>query len=103
MAVFVMERYPVSKNSGYKRQIVWMDQAEYRAHQIEFYDRKDTLLKTLTFDDYQKYLDKYWRAGSFKMVNHQTGKSTDLKWTNYKFRNGLAESDFSQEALARAR
>lgn len=103
MPVFVVERYPVSPHSGYKRQIVWIDQAEYRAHQIEFYDRKDSLLKTLIFDDYQRYLDKYWRAGTFSMVNHQTGKSTLLKWANYKFRNGLAESDFSQEALARAR
>ncbi len=103
MPVFVVERYPVSEHSGYKRQIVWIDQAEYRSQQIEFYDRKDTLLKTLNFDDYQRYLDKYWRAGQMQMVNHQTGKSTLLKWANYKFRNGLAESDFSQEALARAR
>lgn len=103
MPVFVVERYPVSPNSGYKRQIVWIDQAEYRALQIEFYDRKDTLLKTLNFDDYQRYLEKYWRANQMQMVNHQTGKSTVLKWANYKFRTGLAESDFSQEALARAR
>jgi hypothetical protein len=101
--VFVLERYPASPHSGYKRQIVWVDQAEYRARQIEFYDRKDSLLKTLTIDDYQRYLDKYWRAGTFHMVNHQTGKSTLLQWSHYKFRNGLAESHFTQEALARAR
>jgi outer membrane lipoprotein-sorting protein len=101
--VFVLERYPVSPHSGYKRQIVWVDQTEYRTQQIEFYDRKDVLLKTLTFENYQRYLDKYWRAGQMRIVNHQTNKSTLLKWVNYKFRAGLVDSDFSQEALARAR
>lgn len=100
---FVIERYPVSKNSGYKRQVVWIDQAEYRVLKIDFYDRKDSLLKTLVFDGYEKYLNKHWRAARMHVVNHQTEKSTLLTWTNYKFKTGLNDADFSQEALARAR
>lgn len=103
MPCFVVERYPVSKNSGYKRQVVWIDQAEYRPLKIDFYDRKDSLLKTLTADKFEKYLNKYWRPGEMVMVNHQTEKQTLLKWTNYKFNTGLKEADFNQEALARAR
>jgi len=103
MPCFVMERYPVSKNSGYKRQQVWIDQAEYRALKIDFYDRKDSLLKTLSADSFEKHLNKYWRPGQMVMINHQTAKQTLLKWTNYKFHAGLKESDFNQEALARAR
>ena len=52
-----MERYPVDKNSGYTRQLVWLDKAEYRPQKIEFYDRKKSLLKTLVFQGYQQYLD----------------------------------------------
>ena len=37
------------------------------------------------------------------MVNHLTGKSTVLTWTDYRFRTGLEESDFTQTALRRAR
>lgn len=100
---FVIERYPVDKNSGYTRQVVWMDQAEYRPLKIEFYDRKQSLLKTLALEEYQQYLDKYWRPGRLDMVNHQTGKSTTLLFADYKFRNGFTDRDFDQNSLKTAR
>ncbi len=100
---FVVERYPVNKYSGYKRQITWIDKAEYRPLKIEFYDRKDSLLKTLTFKGYKQYLKKHWRPDEMFMLNHQTDKSTLLKWNNYKFRTGLTEDDFTQASLKRAR
>lgn len=101
--VFVIERYPVDKDSGYTRQVVWMDKAEYRPLKIEFYDRKQSLLKTLTFKDYAQYLDRYWRPGRLDMVNHQTGKSTTLLFEDYKFRNGYSDRDFDQNSLKAAR
>ncbi len=101
--VFVIERYPVDPNSGYTRQVVWMDQAEYRPLQIEFFDRKDASLKTLRFEGYRRYLDRYWRAERMHMENHQTGKSTLLEWKGYRFRTGLDESDFNRNSLKRAR
>ena len=103
VAHFVVERYPVDENSGYTRQIAWYDQAEYRLMKVEFYDRKDDLLKTLTYHDYQQYLDRYWRADRMEMVNHQTGKSTTLLWNNYAFRVGLTDRDFDRNSLKRAR
>jgi outer membrane lipoprotein-sorting protein len=101
--VFVTERYPKDKDSGYTRNVIWMDKAEYRPLKIEFYDRKKSLLKTLTFADYQQYLGKFWRPGKLDMVNHQTGKSTTLLFKDYKFRNGFKERDFDQNALQSAR
>ena len=99
---FVMERYPVSKHSGYSRQIVWTDKIEYRPFRIDYYDRKSSLLKTLTWKHYKRYLNKHWRADEMFMLNHQSGKSTLLKWGEYKFRTGLKDSDFTQESLKRA-
>ena len=101
--MFVIERYPVDPKSGYTRQVVWMDKAEYRPQKIDFYDRKNALLKTLTFSDYQQYLGQYWRADKMYVVNHQTGKSTLLTWANYEFRTGLTDRDFDKNALKRAR
>lgn len=100
---FVVERYPTDKNSGYTRQITWIDKAEYRTLKTDFYDRKDALLKTLTFHDYQQYLEKHWRSSRMEMVNHQTGKSTTLLWENYVFANGLDDGDFDKNSLKRAR
>ncbi len=100
---FVVERYPTDKKSGYTRQVAWYDQAEYRLQKVEFYDRKGDLLKTLTYHDYQQYLDQYWRAARMEMVNHQTGKSTTLLWRDYEFRVGLTDRDFDQNTLKRVR
>lgn len=100
---FKVEQYPVDENSGYTRRIVWLDTLEYRVHKIDFYDRKNALLKTLTFSDYKQYLTKHWRADSQEMINHQNGKSTELKWSNYAFKTGLSDSDFNRNSLKRAR
>ena len=70
---------------------------------IEFYDRKDELLKTLTYRSYQLHLDQYWRPDEMFMENHQTGKSTVLRWSQYQFRMGLTDRDFDQNSLRRAR
>jgi len=100
---FVVENYPQYKYSGYTRQIVWIDKKRYIPLKIEFYDRKNDLLKTLVFNDYKQYLNKYWRANKQMMNNHQNGKSTQLTWSDYQFRTGLSERDFEKNSLKRAR
>jgi hypothetical protein len=61
------------------------------------------LLKTLVLSGYEQYLDQYWRPARMAMVNHQTGKSTDLLWSDYQFQTGLEDSDFNRASLARIR
>lgn len=100
---WVVESYPVDQFSGYTRQIVWMDQSEYRVRKVDYYDRKNSLLKTQTFEDYQLHLDKFWRANVFHMVNHQNGKSTQININNLQFNVGLTDADFNQNTLKRAR
>ena len=100
---FVIERYPEYEYSGYTRQITWIDQSEYRIVKVQFYDRKNSLLKTLTYSGYQEYLNYFWRPDEMFMENHQTGKTTSLKWANYKFKTKLKERDFNPNALPRLR
>lgn len=100
---FVIELDPVDKYSGYTRQLVWVDKSHYRAQKVEFYDRKNTLLKTLNNLDYQLYMDKYWRPMKMSMVNHQTGKSTDFMTHKLSFNSGLSSKDFNKATLKRAR
>ena len=103
MDVFVFERYPVDRKSGYTRQIIWMDKENYKERKIEYYDRKNALLKTLVFADYNLYRDKFYRAHDMHMVNHQTGKSTRLLQSNYNFDVELSDRDFDKNSLKRAR
>ena len=100
---FKVEQDPIDTSSGYTRRVVWVDKGEYRIQKIEFYDRKNTLLKTLSYENYKKYIGQYWRADSMMMVNHQNGKSTELKWSNYAFKTGLKKSDFKKNSLKRSR
>ena len=99
----VTERVPVEKGSVYRRQVVWRDKEELRVWKVEYFDRKDAHLKTLTLGEYQQYLESYWRAGKMVMVNHLTGKSTDLVWTDYQFRTDIDERDFTRTGLRRVR
>jgi len=102
-ACYVIERYPLDESSGYTRQVVWLDQREYRVLKTEYYDRKGELLKTFVAEGYRPYGDHYWRATRFVMVNHQTGKSTDLLWEDYTFTQGLTDRQFDQSSLRNSR
>jgi outer membrane lipoprotein-sorting protein len=98
----VVERYPLYENSGYAKQVVWWDTEEYRIQRIDFYDRKDTLLKTLTYEGYREYAG-FWRPDVMRMENHQNGKSTDLVFGDWAFGVGASHDDFTASRLRRAR
>jgi len=98
-----IEAIPVYKHSGYTRVINWVDQERLVAVKVEFFDRKNAALKTLVASDFTQYLDKFWRPGRMEMKNEQTGKSTILEWSDYKFQNGLTDKDFDSKALKRIR
>lgn len=101
MKCYVVERIPAYRYTGYSKMISWVDQQAYRLVKVDFYDRKRTLLKTLTASGYHQYGGKHWRASKLSMVNHQTRKSTDLVWSNYRFKVGLTARDFNKNALKR--
>ncbi|WP_411031168.1 outer membrane lipoprotein-sorting protein [Spongiimicrobium sp. 3-5] len=102
-SLLLVEQDPVDPKSGYTRRIVTYNKDKgYRIEKIEFYDRKNALLKTLTYSDYKLYKNKFWRADTFNMVNHQSNKETLLKFSGYNFGVDLSDDDFSQVALQRA-
>ncbi len=101
--LLIVEQDPVDPKSGYTRRVATYNKDKgYRLEKIEFYDRKNALLKTLTYSDYKLYKNKFWRAGKFNMVNHQSNKETLLEFKDYDFDVNLSEEDFSQVALKRA-
>ncbi|MAD73498.1 MAG: outer membrane lipoprotein-sorting protein [Rheinheimera sp.] len=100
---YVIERIPADKFSGYSKTIAWVDKAHYRVQKIEFYDKKQSLLKTLVATDYKLFKDKYWRPMLLRMQNHQTGKSTDLVIEELQFDVGRSAADFDVNVLDRLR
>ncbi|OUR85224.1 outer membrane lipoprotein-sorting protein [Cycloclasticus sp. 44_32_T64] len=100
---FVIEVRPNYKYSGYTRSVVWISKTTYQPLKINYYDRKNSLLKTMMATGYKQYLGKYWRPDEMNMVNHQTKKETLLEFSDYKFQTGLKSRDFSKASLKRAR
>jgi hypothetical protein len=99
VAAFVVDRDPVDPKSGYTRQRVWFDQQYYRPLKIDYYDRKDALLKTLTYERYQPY-GAFWRARAQLMVNHQTGKRTRVEFGEFRLGAGLTPAQFEVARLS---
>ena len=95
----VVSRYPKDENSAYDRLETWIDAQTFLILKIDYYDRDGELMKTLTASDYQLFADKYWRAKNINIENHQSGKSTQLLWSDYEFDTGLSEKDFSLVSL----
>jgi len=100
---YVVQSIPTDKYSGYSKLISWIDQAHYRVHKVEFYDRKKSHLKTLIASDFKLYNDQFWRAHHATMTNHLTGKTTEIISSNIKFDTGLTAKDFNKNTLKRAR
>ncbi|WP_035092091.1 outer membrane lipoprotein-sorting protein [Aquimarina macrocephali] len=101
--LLMVEQDPVDPKSGYTRRIVTYNKDKgYRIEKVEFYDRKNSLLKTLNYSDYKLYKGQFWRALTLHMVNHQSNKETVLKFSDYNFEAALADEDFTQVALKRA-
>ncbi len=99
-----VERVPLDEFSGYSRQEVWVDLEGFRLLQVTYFDRRGDPLKTLVADEFQLHEDRFWRAENMLMTNHQTNKSTALRWRDFQFATGLsAERDFSTNSLLRAR
>ena len=99
----VLERLPRYENSGYTKQIAWVDQTAFQIRKVEFYDRRGDLLKVLELKDYRLYENGVWRAHLLSMSNVQTNKDTDLVYAEYQFGIGLTEDDFVKGRLSRLR
>lgn len=97
-ATWRTERYPVDKESGYARQVVWMDKEYMNPLKIEYYDRKNELLKVAHFESYKK-IGKLWRFHVIRMENLQTRKKSVLTWDNRQLGLKLPPEIFDSSRL----
>lgn len=97
---YKITRVPKDKNSGYTKQIIWLDKQNFLARQIEYYDRKNELLKVAVLSEY-KNIDGVFRVGKIHMKNLQNKKETILLWLKDSVKAGLEEKDFRKSVLSR--
>ena len=93
-------RIPKDKNSGYSKQITYVDANTFLISKVEYYDRKKELLKTALFTKW-KQIDGIYMMNEIIMSNHQNSKKTILSWSNQKIKLGLSKKDFTKRKLKR--
>lgn len=97
-ACWRIERYPVSKKSGYSKEVGWFDKEYNNPIKIEYYDRKSELLKVGYFSKYKKY-DQWWRADEIRMENVQTQKKSVITWNVRELGKTFEDDYFSSDYL----
>ena len=95
---WVYERRPRDTDSGYQREVLTVVKELMQPVKVEYYDRRNELLKVAQFQGFRKY-GKYFRAGSIDMSNVQTGKKSRLQWHAFKVGDPIAEDAFRPDAL----
>lgn len=95
---YIYNRYPVDKSSGYTRQIMHVDKEHYRIMRVDYFDRKNSLQKTLKREKYRQ-VGQFWRAKHWVMQNHLNNKKTIVEWGDWQFSSGFGKRDFEKSAL----
>lgn len=103
-AVWVYDRYPVNEKSGYSKQTVYLDKQYLQPLQIEYFDRKNELLKVSTFSEFKQYYLKdkskgFWFFHNIVVKNVQTKKSSILQWEEREIGNNVSSAIFLKDNL----
>jgi len=96
--VYIVERFPNYKYSGYTKQVSYVDKNTFLTLQVDYYDRKKSLLKSAYFTEY-KLINGVYRNGKIEMKNFSNSKSSILTWDEETIKNGLSSKDFHKRVL----
>jgi len=95
---YKVTRIPIDTNSGYSKQIVWVDKGSFLAKYGEYYDKQNRLLKKISFSEY-KVIDGIQRIVKIEIENVQNGKSSSLTWDEDAINAGIKGGELSKRAL----
>lgn len=93
-----IQRIPKDKNSGYKRQILYINPKTYLVSHGEYFDKQDRVLKKIFFKEYKK-IDGIYRVVKIVMENTQNNKTSTLIWDEDSIKQNLKDKDFTKRVL----
>lgn len=96
---YVVESVPRKKGEMYSKKQTWVDQKNWLVRKVDFYDRKDRFLKTLTMDWQSVKGIWTWKKGEMK--NHLTKHSTVIDIKKTSVNTGLKDRVFTERSLKR--
>ncbi len=99
---WVIESKPKKKVNAYSKFISWIRKDILLAEKVEFYDKKGSLLKTLTNSNFEKIGD-IWIVKKMEMHDVQKKHKTILEVSDVKLNCEIKDSYFSVASLERGR
>ncbi|MEM7212295.1 MAG: outer membrane lipoprotein-sorting protein, partial [Pseudomonadota bacterium] len=99
----VVESVPIdskAKDSNYARRLVWVDRETSLPIKIEFYDRRDRLIKVMSQGAIEQ-IDGIWTATKVIMETPRRGSRTLMQYSDVRYNVGFEDRVFEQDALQR--
>lgn len=100
---YLVESVPIpekAKDSSYAKRKIWVDQETMVVLQVEFFDKRDRLLKRLTQGEL-KQIDGIWVATKLIMETPRKNSRTLMQYSQIRYNTGLADNVFEQSSLKR--
>jgi hypothetical protein len=86
----------LARKSAYRKRILWVRQDIYFTVKVEFYGRKDRLIKTQTNYELTQVADTAWRAKKAMMDNHAKKHKTLLMVKSRQVNMPIEDSVFAE-------
>ncbi len=102
-AVYVIESVPIpikAADSNYAKRKLWIDKEYWVPVKIEYYDRRDRLLKTMVQGGIEN-IDGIWTATKLIMETPRRKSKTLMQYFNVAYNLGLPDDAFEQGTLKR--
>ncbi len=99
---WVIESKPKKKGDAYSRFISWIRKDNLIAEKVEFYDKKDDLLKVLTNSNFEK-MGEIWIVKKMEMNNVQEKHKTIIDLSDIELNCEVKDSYFTVASLERGR
>lgn len=100
---FVIEAIPVNKNkkraSAYSKRTLWVDSENFITLKIEFYDRRNRLIKTQKSFEIEKITGTTYRPKKTIMENHKKAHKTLTLVTKRELNKTIADKIFTERFM----
>jgi outer membrane lipoprotein-sorting protein len=95
---YVIESIPVGKGDAFTKTVSWIVKEKWIGLKKDYYDRRDTVYKTLSIEEFEK-IDGYWVVTNMLMEDNDRGSSTRIEMNDVSFNVSLEEDFFSERQM----
>lgn len=97
---WVIESVPNKSGEIFSKKYVWVRKDCFVSERVEFYDKLGKLHREMKASDIRQ-IDGFWTIGKMEIKNVQTGHSTEIVFTDWKYNAALDSKMFSVNSLER--